>query len=719
MLKKIHFLFLYFISLTTIGQNIDSLFKVVIAHPSDSIEAQTYYHISNYYNNRNQLDSAIIFSDKSLIKSEKNNFEGITFSNKGLRAIVLAKKSKYQSADSLLTGLINEVTNSKLSDSSKQPHLLSIYITLGIINTINNHNSEALEYYLKGVNKAKLINEKGALAKLYNNIGNLYISEEDDSLAREYLIKAKNLYQERNNNRGLIKVYLNLGNINRYHQEFQEAITNYEASQKFALINSDSISYANAKSKTGLTYLELFENSDQTNNTSKEFRLLGKKGLLDKSLKLYLSSINILSKHNIPTYTSNNKIARIYSYQKKYREAITLYKNNFENLDLYSINDKIEAAEGLKTCYKKSNNFASALNWNEKLAVLNDSLNSRENLKEFGKKQAELAFIKTQEIEDLKHITEIKQLNYKNEKQQLIRQNEQRKQQYIIWTTTVASILIGAFLILIIRKWKITQKQKETINTQKLLIEKEKKATEDSINYARNIQKAAFPTLAEVKKTVSNNFILFNPKDIVSGDFYWTSQIGGKHFIALADCTGHGVPGAFMTLISLNILNQIIADGINTPATILEQLHLRLQKRLNNQNGNSSKHGLDIALCMIEDQKLTYAGVHVPIYHIRNSNLTEYKGQKSQLGSNGFLLFQQHEILIQKNDSFYISTDGFPDQKGGIKGKKYFYPTLRNKLTEIVNLELDMQRKELDSEFQHWKGDQEQLDDVSIIGFKF
>ena len=99
--------------------------------------------------------------------------------------------------------------------------------------------------------------------------------------------------------------------------------------------------------------------------------------------------------------------------------------------------------------------------------------------------------------------------------------------------------------------------------------------------------------------------------------------------------------------------------------------------------------------------------------------LTEYKGQKCQLGGNGNILFQQHEILIQKNDSFYISTDGFPDQKGGVKGKKYFYPTLRNKLTEIVNLELDMQRKELDSEFQLWKGDQEQLDDVSIIGFKF
>ena len=121
---------------------------------------------------------------------------------------------------------------------------------------------------------------------------------------------------------------------------------------------------------------------------------------------------------------------------------------------------------------------------------------------------------------------------------------------------------------------------------------------------------------------------------------------------------------------------------------------------------------------MIEDNKLTFTGVHIPIYHIRNGNLKEYKGQKFQLGSNDTTLFQQHEILLQKEDLFYLSSDGFPDQKGGEKGKKYYYPNFRKYLLAISNMELPEQRKELQEEFVNWKGNKEQLDDVCIIGFK-
>ncbi len=407
-------------------------------------------------------------------------------------------------------------------------------------------------------------------------------------------------------------------------------------------------------------------------------------------------------------------MATVLVNQNKDKAAIKYYLKAYSISEGKNIAISKNSAEGIYEVYKNSKDFKNALIWHETFLVLKDSLNNKNNQKEIGKRQAELTFIKTLEIEDLKHKTEIEQLNFKNEKKQIIANNEQRKQLYIIWTIATGLVLISLFLVIMIRRWKITSAQKETIHLQKEVIEKEMHSKEDSINYAKKIQKVAFPSLIFINQLIPKNFILFKPKDIVSGDFYWASQVENKKFIALADCTGHGVPGAFMTLISLNILNQIIADKISTPKDIMEQLHLRLQKRLS----KTSKHGLDIAICMIEANKLTFSGTHIPLYYLRSGRLIEFKGQRFQLGSSDSILFQQHEILTQENDTFYISTDGFPDQKGGQKGKKYFYPVLREKLTSIVNLELDEQRINLTKEFMEWKGSQEQLDDVSIIGFK-
>ncbi len=716
MLKIIPTIFLCFLFLTNFGQNIDSLYNVAEQSSSDSVKAYTFYRMAQFYSRRNQLDSASKYNTKSLNKS--GNLIEVYYKNKELEAIILARNAEYKKADSLLQKLTKELPQSTISDSSKQRHFLSIYVSLGVINANTNKNSEALDFFLQGVKSAKFLELEGALSTLYNNIGNIYISEEDDSLARIYLNKAEVIYKKQDNFKGLFTVNYNLANIFRYHEEFQDAINTYRKAQDYALSQNDSISYASAQEGIAKCYLKLYEISDQSDKKKNELNLLSNEELLTTALTYYLDSKKILINQNAPMRDINNKIAKVYFYQKQYAKAIKLYSLTYDELDLYSINPMIEASEGLKESYKKINNLKLALEWSEESARLNDTLKARENFKEFGKKQAELEFIKTQEIEDLKYKTEIDQINRENEKKQLIAKNDQRKQLYIIWSVVVSIFLVGFFLIVIIRRWKLTKKQKETIDKQKQVIEKEKQATEDSINYARNIQKAAFPSLLEVNKVIPNNFILFKPKDIVSGDFYWVSKLKDKKIIALGDCTGHGVPGAFMTLISLNILNQIIAEGIDSLLTILEQLHLRLQKRLNIENGNSSKHGLDIAICLLEEGKLTYAGTHIPLYHIRNGSLTEYKGQKFQLGSNDSTMFQQHEILLQKNDSFYISTDGFPDQKGGSKGKKYYYPTLRNKLISLVNLELEEQRKDLNNEFINWKGEQEQLDDVSLIGFK-
>ena len=701
---------------TTINSYLDSIDN----SKNDTLKIYYLYELGELYINQSEFvnaEKAIVLLDSL---STQLNLELNKLQARILKSKVLLFTNKNIEALTLLLDL--EKRTKKIQDEKVKMDVLStVYSSLANIYDYQDNYEKAIAYHTKALVLAKKLNLKQNIAIALSNLGGLYLKTKDYDEAIEFYEESLKLKKQVSSDYSIGLGYFNYSQVFDKKGEYSRAIKMLNLSKEYAIKSNDKIGIALCDMSIGNCYLSINDlQNDTLKSTPKELNLFNKKELLLKAYEYQKNAVSILEKINDVHYIANayNGIGAALGNLERYPESIDYHLRAFEITNGNELSTNKTASEGLYESYKRSNNFKQALKWHEIFLSLSDSINSRKNLKEIGKRQAELDYIKTQEIEDLKHQTEIELLNHKNEKKQLIAKNEQRKQRYIIWTIAIGFILIGIFLILMIRRWKITKAQKETIDKQKQLIEKEKQATEDSINYARNIQKAAFPSKKEVISVIPNNFILFKPKDIVSGDFYWANQIGDKRFIALADCTGHGVPGAFMTLIGLNILNQIIADGINTPTTILEELHLRLQRRLNSKDNNSSKHGLDIAICMLEDQKLTYAGVHIPIYHIRTGSLREYKGQKFQLGSNNSTLFQQHEILLQKEDTFYISTDGYPDQKGGTKGKKYFYPTLRNKLTSIVNLGLEEQRKDLNEEFINWKGEQDQLDDVSILGFK-
>ena len=701
---------------TTINLYLDSIEN----SKHDTLKTFYLYELGELYINQSDFINAektiqTLDSLSTLLNLEVNQLQASILKSK-----VLLFTNKNSEALALLLDL-EKVTKKVKDEKVKRDILSTVYSSLANIYDYQDDYEHAIDYHTKALILAKELDLKPNIAIALSNIAGLYRKTKDYDEAIEYYEESLKLKKKVSSDYSIGLGYFNYAQVYDEKKEYSRAIEMLNLSKDYAIKSNDQIGIALCDMSIGNCYLSINDiQNDSSSSSTEELNLLNEKELLLKAYDYQKNAVSILESINDVHYVSNayNGLGAVLGNLGRYKEAVSYHLKAFEITKGKDLSTNKTASEGLYESYKRNKNFKQALKWHETFLSLSDSINSRKNLKEIGKKQAELSFIKTQEIKDLKHQTELEQISYQNEKKQLIAQNEQRKQRYIIWTIMIGFLSIGFFLILMIRRWRIAKSQKETINQQKLLIEKEKKATEDSINYASSIQNAAFPSDQKIKNIIPKNFILFNPKDIVSGDFYWASQIKNKRFIALADCTGHGVPGAFMTLISLNILNQIIADGIDSPTRILEELHTRLQKRLNNNDGRSSKHGLDIAICMLEEQKLTYAGVHIPVYHIRNGNLTEYKGQKFQLGSNDSTLFQQHEILLQNEDSFYISTDGFPDQKGGVKGKKYFYPTLRKKLTSIVNLDLEEQRKNLNEEFLNWKGELEQLDDVSILGFK-
>ena len=263
------------------------------------------------------------------------------------------------------------------------------------------------------------------------------------------------------------------------------------------------------------------------------------------------------------------------------------------------------------------------------------------------------------------------------------------------------------------------------IHKQKEIIEEQNREVFSSIRYAKNIQEAILPDAKSLSTYVKDSFVLFRPKDIVSGDYYWFNEKDGKLIIVAADCTGHGVPGAFMSMIGNSLLNRIILEnGITEADEILNLLRKYIIEAFRKkEDGTETKDGMDLCMVVIDKETglMQFAGANNPIYLMRNNELEQYKADRMPIGIPGgeLLPFVKHDIQLQKGDIVYMLSDGYPDQFGGPKGKKFSYKRLRNMLLEIQNESFDRQLEILNYEFDQWLGDEEQIDDVTLIGFKY
>jgi len=330
------------------------------------------------------------------------------------------------------------------------------------------------------------------------------------------------------------------------------------------------------------------------------------------------------------------------------------------------------------------------------------------------------------------------------EKHELIKRLEYEKQQAVAAekSKVIAWFLVAGLFIaagILFKRFKDIQRHEKNLEKQKLLLDEKNHTLEnlnselfqknkditDSIEYAKRIQDALLPSMSYAKTILPEHFILFKPKDIVSGDFYWIEEWKHQVFIAAVDCTGHGVPGAFMSILGSDLLHEIIKDhGINNPAAILNAMDKGLAKALHqNASAKDIKDGMDIAFCAIDKKNnlLEYAGAFNPLWLIRNNTLQEYNADKKPIGvfiDEEQKFFTNHEIKIQHGDLIYIFSDGFADQFGGQHGKKFRYKQLEEIILANCNKQLSEQKNILEKTFLEWKGDLEQVDDVLVIGIK-
>lgn len=252
-------------------------------------------------------------------------------------------------------------------------------------------------------------------------------------------------------------------------------------------------------------------------------------------------------------------------------------------------------------------------------------------------------------------------------------------------------------------------------------IEEKNKNILDSINYAFRIQQAILPNHDEIKKAFPDSFVLYKPKDVVSGDFYWFAEKNDKKFIAAVDCTGHGVPGAFMSMIGSALLNEIVNDKkIIFADEILNALREGVIKSMKQTGAEGeNKDGMDIALFVLNHNSAEFSGANNPLWVISNNELTEIPGDKQPIGIHSKTgLFTRNTLSFEKNDCIYIFTDGYADQFGGTAGKKFKYKKLKELLLEIHKNPMDEQKQILEQTIETWKGSLEQIDDILIIGIR-
>jgi serine phosphatase RsbU (regulator of sigma subunit) len=302
------------------------------------------------------------------------------------------------------------------------------------------------------------------------------------------------------------------------------------------------------------------------------------------------------------------------------------------------------------------------------------------------------------------------------------------EQKSIIWLSVIFLIIVSALGILAYRSYRLKNKanivissQKAEIEEQHHVLEEQHKEITDSINYAKRIQDAILPPLKLVRGYMPDSFILYQPKDIVAGDFYWMEGINNLIIFAAADCTGHGVPGAMVSVVCHNAMNRAVREFmLIEPDEILNKTREIVVETFE-KSDEEVRDGMDIALCTIntETNKLSFSGANNGLYFIRNGELTQIKPDKQPIGKyDDAKPFTKHEMDLEKGDIIYTFSDGYADQFGGPKGKKFMYKPFRKLLLSIHNKPMNEQHALLSKAFQDWRGEIEQIDDVCVIGVR-
>ncbi|HYG49802.1 MAG TPA: tetratricopeptide repeat protein [Flavobacteriales bacterium] len=560
--------------------------------------------------------------------------------------------------------------------------------------------SEALNNYLKAYTFAEKAKDYKRMARALTGIGVVHAIQQDSEKALKYYKQAEKINKE-HNRPGLASVYNNIGLLYSDGDNFKTSLSYYNKALKINEELKDDRGVATVNENIGLIYV------NKLNDVKEGLKHFA------KSLSIWRSMGDRLSVSITMQY-----VASALNQNKQYKASIdTAQKALKLAIESKSLSAEMALHNELARAYDSTGNTARAYYHYRKFIALKDSIRNDEKTREITSLQLTYDFNKERAIDSIANATKKAQDAFALKKSRETRN-------WLIALMTLMLLLLG-FLF---RAFQKNQRAKAEISAQKMFIEQRNVEVMDSIKYASRIQNAILPPPEQMKKLLPEHFVLYMPKDIVSGDFYWVEEKGDYLFFAVVDCTGHGVPGAFMSIVGRNGLNEAVSVmGLYSAADILNFLNKYVNETLHQKFENSKiRDGMDVALCVFNKKTrlLDFAGANNPLWvHRANTyDLVEINGDKQPIGN--FVGFGQEKpftrqtIDIAKGDTVYLFSDGYADQFGGPKGKKMKYKRLKDLIISVCREKTEKQHDTLKQNFKAWKGDLEQLDDVCVVGVK-
>ena len=577
------------------------------------------------------------------------------------RGLTIAKRNNYQSIQS------------------------ELYNNRGVTYDYLSDYPAALKNYFAGLAIQEKVNDPKLKASILGNIGLIYSNQEQWKRSLKYHNRALKLSESINDRHGVSIALNNAAIVYNAIGQFEKAAEYYIKCIEIDSLVNDTVGLGDDYNNIALVYMGW-----KDYDVSIDY--------LQRALEIRTSTNNIIG-----LAKTNSNIGEVHFSKEEYDTARVYFKKAIQFAQ--EANDR----ESLKYIYdflakneEKAGDTISAYRYYKLFITYRDSIDNST----IARKQTEL------------------ELNYQfNKEKEVARaKQEEKDRQYNIILIAISSglVLILLFSILFFLKWKQTQAQQIIIQEKNELVQRKNNEIMASISYAKRIQKAILPSTSTLEEAFPNNSVLYLPKDIVSGDFYWMDEIDSTQFLAVADCTGHGVPGAMMSVVCHNALNRAVHEfGKKSSSEILNKTRELVIEEMTQQD-ESVADGMDISLCAFDKKSnmLNWSGANNPlwIYRKQTKTMEQIKADKQPIGNHqNPVPFTEYELELQRGDRIYLFSDGYQDQFGGPKGKKVMRKGLKNAILDSAEQPIDEQRTFLHSNFISWKNDLEQVDDVCVI----
>lgn len=656
---------------------------MAIIHSSvnDTIKVKALNQIGFNYYLKSDLGRSQRYLTEALVKSEKINYKrGIAISNALLGSNMMTKNDntmalKYNFKSLEVYRSINDTTC--LNYLNNLNNVATVYKQLGIYN-------KSLEYYLRALNISEKTNKNDIIIFLNNNIASIYNTKSEYDKAITYYTTAFNMAQKSQDTlSNYPNIFFGFGDIYFSKKELDKSLSYYK---RFLNIG-ETIGDSSYMCSANIGIADVYKSQ----------------GKFDIAIKHLNQSL--LFKDDERNATAYLSLGQIYITQKNYKESsINLNKS-------LQLGKKIQFKEIICDTYKNlyrldscTNNCTKAIEHHKLYIAYRDSMYNLESEK--------------------KMVATELNYNFDKEKSLIKFQQEQKdiRNNMIITGVVILLLLITIICFIVYRGYLNKNKAHKLISYQKHLVDEKQKEILDNITYAKRIQSSIMPSNEYINRHTKENFVFYKPKDIVSGDFYWATDYNGEFYLVTADCTGHGVSGSMMSMLNISALNETVNHRrITDTGEILNEVRKEIIKALNPNGNEGVNDGMDCVLCKFDFRykTLQYSAANNSFYIIRNKEVITCKAQKMPVGLGIKKdLFITNKIQLQENDIVYMFTDGFPDQFGGEKNKKFNYKRFEELLLSICDRTMEEQKNAISVTFDYWKGHYEQTDDVLVIGVK-